>query len=218
LAVLFRSGFRLADLRIRSSFILEIKEPAVVTPDDYKTLGDPEIIGLCLNGDSKAWEALIRRYRRLIYSIPVKFGFQTADAADVFQSVCVKMLEHLGTLKDESKVSAWLITTTRRQCIQLRAYKQRESSTDDSFEEPLDPAENLEEVQIEVQQQQTIRDAVRQLPDRCRKLIEMLYFDSNERSYEEIAETMEMPIPSIGPTRARCLEKLKAKLRTRGIK
>jgi len=185
---------------------------------DYKTFTDTELVGLCLGGDSRAWESLIQRYRRLIYSIPVKFGFQPSDAADVFQSVCVKLLEHLGTVKDETKMSAWLITTTTRQCIQLRAHRQRESSTDESYEEPLDPAENLEDVQIVVQEHQTIRDAVVNLPERCRKLIEMLYFDAKEWTYEEIAQTMQMPVPSVGPTRARCLEKLKTKLRTRGIK
>src|SRR5262249_10303567 len=169
-------------------------------------------------GDNReAWNALIQRYRRLIYSIPVRFGFQTSDAADVFQSVCVKMLEHLHTLKDETKVSAWLITTTKRQCIQLRSHKQREASSDESFEEPLDPSENLEDVQIVAQEQQTIRDTVRQMDDRCRKLIEMLYFDNKEWTYEEIAASFKMPVPSIGPTRARCFEKLRRKLRTRGI-
>src|SRR5262249_1585850 len=153
------------------SFFLEIQESALVGSDNYKTLTDSELVGLCLGGDSHAWESLIQRYRRLIYSIPVKFGFQPSDAADVFQSVCVKLLEHLGTVKDETKMSAWLITTTTRQCIQLRSHRQRESSTDESYEEPLDPTENLEEVQIVVQEQQTIRDAVALLPERCRKLI-----------------------------------------------
>ena len=90
--------------------------------ENYKALGDPELVGLCLKGDSRAWETLILRYRRLIYSIPVKFNFGTADASDVFQAVCLKLIEHLHELKDESKVSAWLITTTTRQCIHVRAH------------------------------------------------------------------------------------------------
>ena len=218
LAILFGGDSRAGDDRFWASLILESQESALVAPDKYKTFGDPELISLCLNGDAQAWEALIRRYKRLIYSIPVRFGFQTADASDVFQSVCVKMLEHLRTLKDETKVSAWLITTTTRQCIQLRAHKHRESSTDESYEEPLDPSENMEDIQIVAQEQQTVRDAVQQLPDRCRKLIEMLYFDNKDWTYEDIAQTMQMPVPSIGPTRARCLDKLRVKLRTRGIK
>jgi len=189
-----------------------------VTPGKYKTLGDPELISLCLSGDPQAWEAMILRYKRLIYSIPVRLGFSTADASDVFQTVCVKLIEHLSQLKDETKVSAWLITTTTRQCYQTRFQKQRESSMDEDFEEPVDPKEGLEEMHIVTQRQQTLRETVQQLPDRCRKLIELLYFDVKDPSYEEISQKMEMPVPSIGPTRARCLEKLEKLLRRRGVK
>lgn len=184
----------------------------------YKTLGDPELISLCLKGDSQAWEALILRYRRLIYSIPVKFGFSPSDASDVFQSVCLRLIEHLGELKDENKVSGWLITTTTRQCIHVKAQNRREASTEDGYDEPADPSESLEEIRIQIQAQQNVRDAVDQLAERCRKLLELLYFDPKDPSYESIAEAMQMPIPSIGPTRARCLDKLRIVLRRKGIK
>jgi RNA polymerase sigma factor (sigma-70 family) len=189
-----------------------------VSASKYKSLGDPELVGLCLGGDSQAWEALIVRYRRLIYSIPVKFNFTSADSADVFQAVCLKLIEHLHELKDETKVSAWLITTTTRQCIHLRSQRMRESSTDDDFEEPAADSVNVEEIQIQSQEQQSVRDAVEKLPDRCRHLLELLYFSTKNPSYEEISETMKMPVASIGPTRARCLEKLRTVLRRRGIK
>ena len=184
----------------------------------YKSLGDPEIVALCLSGDAKAWETLILRYRRLIFSIPVKFSFSTADASDVFQAVCLKLIEHLHELKDETKVSAWLITTTTRQCIHVRAQRIRESSSDEDFEEPADSGVNVEEIQIQTQEQQAIRDSVEEMPDRCRKLLELLYFDLKNPSYEEIGQTMNMPVASIGPTRARCLEKLRTVLRRKGIR
>ena len=184
----------------------------------YKSLGDPELVGLCLAGDAQAWEALIVRYRRLIYSIPVKFNFTSADASDVFQGVCLKLIEHLHELKDETKVSAWLITTTTRQCIHLRSQRMRESSTDDDFEEPAATGAGVEEIQIQTQEQQRVRDAVEKLPDRCRQLLELLYFAARNPSYEEIGEAMKMPVASIGPTRARCLEKLKTVLRRKGVK
>jgi RNA polymerase sigma factor (sigma-70 family) len=171
-----------------------------------------------LGGDSQAWEDLIVRYRRLIYSIPVKFSFSSADASDVFQAVCLKLIEHLHDLKDDTKVSAWLITTTTRQCIHLRAQRMRESSSDEDFEEPAAADVNVEEVQIQTQEQQTVRDAVEQLPERCRNLLELLYFSTRNPSYGEISETMKMPVASIGPTRARCLEKLRTVLRRKGIK
>jgi RNA polymerase sigma factor (sigma-70 family) len=189
-----------------------------VSAAKYKSLGDPELVSLCLKGDSQAWECLIARYRRLIYSIPVRFGFSAADCSDVFQAVCLRLIENLGQLKDGAKVSAWLITTTTRQCTHDRALKHRESGTEDDFEEPEAPGENVEEIRIQAQEQQDIRDAVEVLPERCRQLVEMLYFDTNNPSYEAIAETMQMPVASIGPTRARCLEKLRILLRRRGIR
>ncbi len=98
-----------------------------MTVSRYQKMDDPKLVSLCLKGDSEAWETLIMRYRRLIFSIPVKFGFSPADCSDVFQTVCVKLIEHLASLKDESKVSAWLITTTTRHCIQVKSLKYRMS-------------------------------------------------------------------------------------------
>lgn len=185
--------------------------------ENYKVLSDHEIVGLCLKGDPKAWEALILRYRRLIYSIPVKFNFTAADASDVFQAVCLKLIEHLHELKDESKVSSWLITTTTRQCIHVRSQRMRESSSEEDFEEPADAAVNVEHIQIKTQEQQNIRNAVNKLPDRCRRLLELLYFETTNPSYEQIGKLMNMPVASIGPTRARCLEKLRTVFRHKGI-
>jgi RNA polymerase sigma factor (sigma-70 family) len=185
----------------------------------YKQYTDAELITMCLQGDSKAWETLIVRYRRLIYSIPVRFSFSSADASDVFQSVCLKLIEHLHELKDETKLSAWLITTTTRQCLYVRSQKFRETGgSDEELEEPLDPSENVEVVRVQAEEQQTVRESVDQLPDRCRQLIELLYFDNRSPSYEDVGRMLDMPIASIGPTRARCLDKLRIVLRRHGIK
>jgi len=184
---------------------------------DYKKHTDPELIALCLNGDALAWETLILRYRRLLYSVPKKFGFEAHDASDIFQAVCVKLLEHLHEVKDDRKISLWLMKTTFRMCIQLKAQKNRDSGTEDAAEEPLDPSENLEELQIGIEKQQSIRDAVETLPARCRSLIEMLYFNIEPVSYDEISQRLGIPVASVGPNRARCLEKLRSVLRKKGI-
>ena len=76
---------------------------------------------------------------------------------------------------------------------------------------------NVEDIQIQTQEQQNIRNAVNKLPDRCRKLLELLYFETTNPSYEEIGRVMNMPVASIGPTRARCLEKLRTVFRRKGI-
>jgi RNA polymerase sigma factor (sigma-70 family) len=190
-----------------------------VNASKHKSCSDGELISLCLNGDASAWEALIRRYRRLIYSVPVRFGFEEADAADVFQTVCLKLLEHLHEVKDDRKISGWLITTTTRQCLHLKHLKSREISGEDgNAPEPEDPMPNLEEIRILTEQQEALREAVTELAGRCRTLIGMLYFDAASPSYDQISRQLGLPVASIGPTRARCLEKLRIILRRYGLK
>src|SRR5437899_5496997 len=87
---------------VRSRKLLEIEEVPIVSTPLYKARPDPELVAMCLTGDATAWETLVRRYRRFIYSIPVKFGLQPQDAADIFQTVCVKWIEHLHELDRKS--------------------------------------------------------------------------------------------------------------------
>ena len=197
---------------------MEIEEAAVVKISPYKNHSDSELVGMCLQGDRRAWEALLRRYRRLIYSIPIRFGFSGPDSNDVFQGVCLKFLEHLHELKDDRKVSNWLATTTTRHCLAIRTLQQKESGTEEEVEEPLDPAGTLEDIQLLAERHQQLRDAVQELPERCRTLIELLYLDRGQPTYEEINLKMGIPIASIGATSARCLDKLRKLLWHRGIK
>ena len=185
----------------------------------YTGRPDAELVAMCLTGDAAAWETLLRRYRRFIYSIPVKFGLQPDDAADIFQTVCVKWIEHLHELRDERKLKPWLFTTTTRQCLTWGLAKQREvTATDEQFEELFGPANDLDEMKIFVERQQAIRDSVEELPSRCRSLIDMLYLDGRLRSYQEIGQLVGMSAASIGANRARCLEKLRKILQKRGLK
>jgi RNA polymerase sigma factor (sigma-70 family) len=190
-----------------------------VSTAKYKSFSDPELISMCLQGDALAWETLIWRYRRLVYSVPIRFGFEEADAADVFQAVSLKLLEHLHEIKDERKISGWLATTTTRHCMHMKSLKHRETaSDDDKLGDAPDPGLNLEELRILIEQQQAVREAVEELTGRCRSLIEMLYFDSRSPSYDDISSKIGIPVASIGPTRARCLDKLRTILRRRGVK
>jgi RNA polymerase sigma factor (sigma-70 family) len=190
-----------------------------VGASEYKSYDDLQLISMCLKGDGNAWEALITRYRRLIYSVPVRFHFEAADAADIFQSVCLKLLEHLHEVKDERRISGWLITTTTRECMYLRLLRSRETTREeDNLVEPADPTLNLEELRILSEEQQALREAVDELPDRCKELIHMLYFDTRSLSYDEVGLALGIPVASIGPTRARCFDKLRTILRRRRIK
>jgi RNA polymerase sigma factor (sigma-70 family) len=178
---------------------------------------DRELITACLEGDHSAWEALIARYQRLIYSIPVRARLSSDDAADIFQSVCLKLYEKLSTLRDYEKISSWLITTTTREVWRASARNRRDNvfaiaESDDQRDvlgEIASTTPLADEQRQALEQQQIVRQSVDALPERCRNLLTLLFYEKDELSYADIARRMKMPVPSVGPTRARCLDKLK---------
>jgi RNA polymerase sigma factor (sigma-70 family) len=195
-----------------------MKKPAMtVTTTDLVQWDDRQLIESCLAGEHSAWEVLISRYQRLIYSIPLKSRLSPDDAADIFQSVCLRLYEKLGTLRDHDKISSWLITTANRECWRVAARNRREppraTSGDENESDPVTeiPATGplADEVREALERQQAVRQSVESLPERCRELLTLLFYEAEKRPYAEIARRMQMPVPSVGPTRARCLEKLK---------
>jgi RNA polymerase sigma factor (sigma-70 family) len=196
------------------------KQATTAEMPDIARQDDRELIAACLSGEHWAWETLISRYQRLIYSIPLKSRLSADDAADIFQSVCLKLFEKLVTLREHDKISSWLITTTTRECWRVSAHRRRESQTSSPDDErevdslsQIPAAEPLADEQHEMlERQQTVRNAIETLSERCRELLMMLFYEREESSYAEIARRMAMPVPSVGPTRARCLEKLKRAL------
>ena len=171
----------------------------------------------CLSNNEVAWEVLIARYERLIYSIPIKLRMSPQEAIEVFQSVCFILLKKLSTLRNHERLYSWLITTTTRECWRVRALKQRElahpqgagSNGSASPGDALTAEQLAFERRAAAEQQRIVWDAISTLPDRYRDLIIMLFFVSDEPTYEDIAQRLNMPVSSIGPTRARCLEKLR---------
>lgn len=180
-------------------------------------IDDSTLVEGCLAGDSGSWERLILRYQRLIYSIPLRAGFSPVDAADIFQSVCVKLLQKLPTLRNRSKVSSWLMTTTTRECWRIAEKRRRETQPSIYGEEyDRDILNNLvsseplaDQQRISFESQQAVRDAVAALNERCRLLITLLFYSKDELSYSEIARRAGIPQNSLGPNRARCLQRLR---------
>jgi RNA polymerase sigma factor (sigma-70 family) len=163
---------------------------------------DKELIERCGKGDQAAWKDLVVRYERLVYSVALTFCPIAEDASDVFQQVWMELYQQLSDLRHVEALPAWLMTVTRR--ISYKLVVSRRSS------EPID--EELPDVKQQlahIEQEHELERALGQLGDRCRQLIDLLYFSPDEPSYAEIAGKLSMPVASVGPTRARCLEKLR---------
>lgn len=185
---------------------------------------DTALVTACRQGDPSAWETLIKRYQRLIYSIPRRAGLGEDLAAEVFQQVFTKLVEQLERIEQPARIQAWLVTLARRESFRLL---QREKSLslpdyDDSDEDakpddPPDQAPLADEVIVKMEQQHLVHDAVLSLDDRCRNLLVMLFYRSEPPSYSEIAQELGISEGSIGPTRARCLEKLQKLLKQQGF-
>jgi RNA polymerase sigma factor (sigma-70 family) len=178
---------------------------------------DSVLVAACLRGEPAAWEALLDRYAALIYSIPLKYGLGEADAADVFQSVCLTLLEKLESLRTPSTLAAWLITTTSRECQALVRRRRRELAHATGEPGLAVRTELPEDELLALERQRVVRAAVSQLTQRCRELIGALFSDMcPQLSYQELAARLGVPINSLGPTRARCLERLRRLLLAAG--
>jgi RNA polymerase sigma factor (sigma-70 family) len=181
-----------------------------------------ELIQACRRGDGTAWEALIARYQRLVYSIPRRAGLDEDRSAEVFQRVFGKLVEHLDRIEQPARIGAWLTTTARREMWLL---SQREGpvqpltdgdNSEDEINQLPDDAPLPGEALLRLEEQHTVRMAVAALDERCRRLLTLLFYRPDPPPYAEVATTLEMSEGSIGPTRIRCLQKLRRLLTSLG--
>jgi RNA polymerase sigma factor (sigma-70 family) len=178
---------------------------------------DTALILGCRRGDEAAWEALVQRYQRLVYTVPRRAGLNEEVAAEVFQAVFTKLVEQIERIQQPERISAWLVTTARREAWRVsrreRAYQPAMPNDDDSgrdaFAGLADSALLPDEVVQRIEEQRQIRTSLDALDERCRTLLTLLYYEERPPPYTEIALRLKMPEGSIGPTRARCLKKLR---------
>lgn len=179
---------------------------------------DAELLIECKNGSKKAWEALIRRFQRLIYTIPRRAGLSEEQAADVFQIVFSRAYEHLNSISQPERIQAWLVTTAKRETLAILRQSQRTVSIsihddDEEGSKPFDiedeallPDETLEQLQL----QRQLRAAVEQLDAKSQEFVKLVFLQEDAIPYSEIAKRLGISEGSIGPTRTRCMEKLRA--------
>lgn len=191
------------------------------TPEgEGQSWSDERLVRECLQGNQEAWSALIDKYKNLIFSIPFRFEFSREDAADIFQSVIAEMLSELGRLREPRALAAWLIQVTSHKCLQWRREQQRHVGTGEWHEEAnqlIEKSELREDILHQAACEQKLREALWQVSPRCRQLIQMLFFESPARPYEEVARNVGIATGSMGFTRRRCLDRLRSLLEKAGF-
>jgi RNA polymerase sigma factor (sigma-70 family) len=178
---------------------------------------DQSLVQECLKGSEEAWSTLIDKYKNLIFSIPVKYGFSSEDATDIFQMVCLSLLSHLPRLREPRALAAWLIQTTAHNCFRWQTRRERQIDVVHEQNVPGEAPKIPDEILRDLEREQLLRDAVAELSGDCRRLVELLFFQSDSLSYDEIAGVLGIPKGSVGPTRMRCLEKLRQSLEKKGF-
>jgi RNA polymerase sigma factor (sigma-70 family) len=182
---------------------------------------DEALIQACRRGDQAAWELLVERYQRLIYSIPRRAGLDEDLAADVFQRVFATLVQKLDKIEHPERIGAWLTTTARREVWRI-SRRERTVATLASADEELvddipDGALSPDELLVRLEDQHKVRVAVTTLNERCRRLLILLFYQAEPPAYTEIALMLGTSEGSIGPTRARCLQKLRRLLDAMGF-
>jgi RNA polymerase sigma factor (sigma-70 family) len=176
-----------------------------------------ELVSLAAAGDQAAWDALVDRFARLVWSIARSYRLGAADAADVSQTCWLRLVEHLDRLSDPERVGSWLGTTARRECLAvLRKSGRVVLSPEIDLEPAAVPGPEVESALLTGERNQQLWTVFATLSDRCQALLRLLSGDPPAH-YDTISNALDMPVGSIGPTRARCLERLRDKLSTSGI-
>ena len=184
---------------------------------DGTPLSDEQLVRDCLKGKAAAWSDLILRYKNLIFSIPIRYGFSEEDSADIFQAVCMDLLAELPRLRQPKALAGWLIQVTRNKCFHRKRETQRHPTQEIGEDEPLEAGESADSLVSEFQQDRLLREALSNLPPRCQRLVEMLFFESPARPYLQVAKDLKLAPGSIGFIRKRCLDKLRKNLEQMGF-
>jgi RNA polymerase sigma factor (sigma-70 family) len=193
------------------------KSPAA---EAAKNWTNRKLVRGCLNDEEAAWNAFLEKFKNLIYSVPIKYGFSADEAADIFQAVCMEVLLELPKLREPDALPKWLIQMTSHKCFHWKRQKQRyvSSDTEQTKDEAEDGSPLADELVAEVEQEQLLRESVASLPPRCRELVRMLFYESAQRPYAEVARSLGLATGSIGFIRQRCLNKLRRRLQEAGFR
>jgi RNA polymerase sigma factor (sigma-70 family) len=175
---------------------------------------DPSVIALVArvsDGDQGAWNELIERYSPLVWSICLRYRLNRDDADDVGQSVWLLLIEQIGSLREPAALPGWLATTITRECLRILRATRRHDHAGLPPEDQMRPdpdAAMIEQEVIAAERNTALRAAFAELPRGCHELLSMLISDP-PFAYADVSAALGMAVGSIGPMRARCLDRLR---------
>lgn len=173
-----------------------------------------ELVRAAAGGDQHAWDQLVERFNNLVWAVARSHRLSTSDAADVVQTTWLRLVEHLSRLHDPDRVGAWLATTAKREALRtIRRNSGLVLSDDTALIDPPDTAPAPDARLLKSERNAHLWHSIGQLSARCQALLRMLMADPPP-NYEDVAEALDMPIGSIGPTRGRCLQRLRPLIET----
>ncbi|HEY2550219.1 MAG TPA: sigma-70 family RNA polymerase sigma factor [Streptosporangiaceae bacterium] len=164
-------------------------------------------------GDLRAWQLLVEQYNRLIWAMTRDFRLVESDAADVVQATWLRLLEHIDRIEHPARVGSWLAVTARHECLRSVAARKKIVLVHDhdDLSGGMAHEPEIDERLLAAERAEAVRDALARLPEQWQRLLEMLMADP-PASYAEISDQLGLPVGSIGPTRGRCLAKLRVLL------
>lgn len=184
----------------------------------------------CIQGDVDAWSRLVERYARLVHAVPVRHGLKPHEVDDVGQEVFLALAQNLHEIEDPERLPGWLATTARRVTWRVIQRRRQEESLDSEGGIGGESGEaggrtlvlvattpTPDDLLLTWSRQEALAQGMERLQSRCRQLLLLLFLDHTEPSYDEISEQLGLPKGSIGPTRNRCLQQLRAILEGLGV-
>jgi RNA polymerase sigma factor (sigma-70 family) len=196
-----------------------VKEAEPHAAPEAPEKSDRELMRGCLKQREEDWNQLVDKYKNLIYSIPLRYGFSREEAADIFQAVCLDLIQELPKLRDPKALPKWLMQVTSHKCFHRKRQNQRMTSQDDEVAEVPEMAVPAQaEVNLrEIEEKQILREAIGGLSPRCRELIRMLFYEEPKRPYQQVAASLGLATGTIGLQRQKCLDCLKKRLEDLGF-
>jgi RNA polymerase sigma factor (sigma-70 family) len=167
-----------------------------------------ELVEGARRGDEAAWEGIVDGLEGLVWSTLGSFRLSTEDRKDVFAAAFFRLFEHLDTIREPRKLAGWMATTTRNEALSLSRARQRLEPRD-SLDDDLPTSASLDESLLDGELLDAVRGAFERLSPACQELLRALTTEP-PLSYDEIAELLSIPRGGIGPTRQRCLARLRS--------